>query len=287
MTPGAECCWTPGNPTGPARRCPLRRAGSAARRGQRHQEDAPAADQAPYWAAPAGELPHHGQYLLAHRQHCGQGRKHHKQEEQGSPPAAAIHVVEHGGHGVKQQAGAGVDLHPIGKAGREHDQPRHDGHKGIQQDDVHRLPHQGPLLADVAAENGHGADAQRQREKGLSNGRVHHIAGDPGQVRHQVKPQALRRTVQGEAVNSQHQHQQQKQQHHVFGDPLQAALQAEAQNAEGHRHRHRQIGHVDARVRDHCGKPQILAVSREKLHEIVHDPAGDHRVKRHQGDAAE
>ena len=68
-------------------------------------------------------------------------------------------MVEHGGHGVKQQAGTGIDLHPIGEAGREHDQSRHHRHKGVQHDDVHRLPHQGALFSDVAAENGHGTHA--------------------------------------------------------------------------------------------------------------------------------
>ena len=86
--------------------------------------------------------------------------KHHKQKEQCTPPAAACHMVKHGGHGIKQQARTGVDLHLKGKACRENNQPRNNRHKGIKKYDMQRFAHQRMFLIDIAPENCHRADTQ-------------------------------------------------------------------------------------------------------------------------------
>ena len=133
-------------------------------------KDAYPAGHAALGPAPAGELPHAGQDVFKHRQLGGKGGEHHEQEEQGAPDAAAVHVVEHGGHGIEEQGGAGVDFDAVGEAGREHDEAGQDGHQGVQGDDVDGFAHQGAFLADVAAEDGHGADADAPAEERLVHG---------------------------------------------------------------------------------------------------------------------
>ena len=64
--------------------------------------------------------------------------------------------------------------------GGEDDEPRHKGHKGIQQRDPDGLPGKAVLLADVAAEDGQGADAQGEGEEGLAHAGLLRLWGHPG-----------------------------------------------------------------------------------------------------------
>ena len=142
----------------------------AQRRGERQQEDANAADQAALFTVPAGQIADAGQDVLKHGKLGGERREHHEQEEQGAPEAAAAHVVEDSRHGIEQQRRAGVDFDAVGEAGREHDEAGHDGDKRVHQNDVDGFTHQGALLADVAAEDRHGTDADAQGEERLVHG---------------------------------------------------------------------------------------------------------------------
>ena len=254
---------------------------------QRQQKDARAADHTAFRACPAGQLAHHGQDVLADAQHGRQRRKHHEQKEQCAPPAAPGHVVENAGHRVKQQAWPGSDFQPVGEAGREDDDARQHRHKGVQRDDVQRLAHEGALLADVAAEDCHAAHADGQRKKRLVHGRHDDAAVDFGKIRHKVEPQPLGGSGKGQAVDGQHQHQHQQRCHHVLGHAFQPALQVEAEQYE-RRHDHRkQIGHVDFRVGEHLRKAEIGVVPSQEFDKIVQNPAGDDRVKRHDGNVAD
>ena len=119
-----------------------------------------------------------------------------------------------------------VGRHAEGEAGREDDQARHDGHEGVQAHDPQGLAGEGAVLALVAAEDGHVADAHGKGEEGLGHGRIEH--GVPAHalhlahVRGQIKAHARARAGQGQAADHQ-QHQDGQQAHH---DDLDHALHA-------------------------------------------------------------
>ena len=88
-------------------------------------------------------------------------------------------------------------------------------------------------------------------------------------------------------MNRQNQHQRKERHHQVLGHALQAALQVKAQHAEAEHHRDQQVDHVDAGIRDHGHEAQIRGLSGEKLHEVIHHPAGYDRIERHQRQVSE
>ncbi len=77
--------------------------------------------------------------------------------------------------------------------------------KGVEHSDVDRLAHQGAALADVAAENRHRADAERQGEERLIHRAHDHVrhAGlrHAAEVRDEVKAQTLARARGADAVD--------------------------------------------------------------------------------------
>ena len=143
------------------------------------------------------------------------------------------------------------------------------------------------ILSDIAAENRHRAHADGEREESLVHRADDNRAGDLRKIRHQIERQALFRARKREAVNGQHDHQHKQQRHHDLGDALQAALQMEAEDAEGEHHRNRQIGHIQAGIPDHADKADICGLSGQKTHKIVDDPARDNGIERHQRHIAE
>ena len=151
------------------------------------------------------------------------------------------------------------------------------------------------ILADVAAEDGHGADADGEGEKGLVHGADDDGAVDLAEIGHQIEAEALLRAAERRAVYSQHQHQYQQRHHHILGHALQSALKVEAQNAKAQHHGDGHIDHVDAGIGDHVDKGVVLAlhegqrldVAGQETHKIVHHPAGDDGVERHEADVAE
>ena len=253
---------------------------------QRQQEDTDAANDAALRTAPAGQLTHTGEDIFKHRKLRGEGREDHEQEEQRTPQAAARHVEEHGGHGVEQQRRTRARGNIIGKACREDDKASHDRHEGVKNDDVHGLAQQGMILADVAAENGHGPDADGQGEERLIHGADYDLPVDLGEVGHQIEREALFRAVEHAAVESQHHHQHEKRHHHVLGHALKAALQVKAQHTEAEGNGDGKVDHVHGGIRDHVDEAEVCGAADEELHEVVHHPAGDDRVEGHQRDVA-
>ena len=256
-----------------------------------------AADQACLLALPAGQVTDAGNDVLEDREDGGHGCEGHEDEEQGAPQAAAHHVVEDVGQGDEHQAGTGICFHTEGGAGREDDQTGGEGHEGVQADDVDSLAHQRTLLLQVAAEDGHGADAQAQGEEGLVHGSDHDVAhtgfGEAVPAGQQVELQTLSGTVQHAAVDSQHDHDGQQSQHHPLGDPLQTALQAERADDGCHCHdgdgveSHGTV--VLGHGREHAG--DAIGIQTDKLtqggvHKVLDHPAGDGAVAHQQDDVA-
>ena len=116
------------------------------------------------------------QDVFKYRRDGGQGRKEQKHKEQRAPQPSARHLIEHVGQRHKNQTEFGIGADAKGKGGGEDDQAGHKGHAGIQHAHVDGLAEEPAFLADVAAENGHGANAQAQGEKGLSHGGVNRLA---------------------------------------------------------------------------------------------------------------
>ena len=138
--------------------------------------------------------------------------------------------------GNEDQAGTAVRLHTVGKAGGENDQSGAQSHQRVQRRHPGRLAHQCALLADIAAKDGHSADAQTQGKERLVHGPGHHIANahflHPRQIRHQVKAQPLAAPGGAHTVDGQHHHNDQQCHHHPLGNALQPLLQAKGAHQE-------------------------------------------------------
>ena len=143
------------------------------------------------------------------------------------------------------------------------------------------------LLADVAAEDGHRAHADREREERLVHRADDDRAGDLGEIGHEIEVQTLCRARERRAVDGEHDHQHQQQRHHILGDALQTALQVEAEDRERNDDRDGQIGDVDARVRDHGDEAKVFGLAGQELDEVIDDPARHDGVERHERDVAE
>ena len=79
-------------------------------------------------------------------------------------------MVEYVGQGHEKQVRTCPRVYVIGRAGGKDDKAAHNSHEGVQQDDADSFPCQPFFLADVAAEDGQGSDAQTQGEEGLAHG---------------------------------------------------------------------------------------------------------------------
>ena len=255
--------------------------------GQRSDGNKDTAEQTTLGTVPAEHLTDTGQNVLEDSQHGGHGSKDHEQEEDAAPQTATLHVVEDGSHGVKQQTGACAHFQIVGKTCGEDDEASGNGHEGIQNNDIDGFTHEGAVLVQIAAEDGHGADAQAQGEEGLVHSADDHIGGNLAQIGQQVEAEAFLGTGKGCAVDSQDDHQTQQSHHHILGDTLQAALQVEAQDckADGNNDQHK--GHIDTGVGDHTDKTQVGGLTDNKLVEVVQDPAGNYGVEAHQADVTE
>ena len=262
---------------------------------QHHQGST--ADQAGLLTIPLRQVPDAGHDILKHREDRGQGCKGHEDEEQAAPDAAASHIIEDIGQGDEHQTGAGIGFHAKGRAGREDDQACSEGHKGIQENDVDGLTHQSPFLLQVAAEDGHCANAQAQREEGLIHGCDDDIP-DTGflklvEVRLQIEGQTFSGILQAAAVDCQQQHDAQQGQHHPLGDPLQTALQAEGADNGCQSYRENGVeahglvilGYRTEVICNGCGI-QSGKLACGGIHKILQQPAGDGAVAHQQDDIA-
>ena len=265
--------------------------------GQRKQSDEHEVHQTGLLAAAAGQLHAAADDVLEHGQHGGKRRKGHEQEEQGAPQPAHGHVGKDVGQGNEDQAGAAGLVHTVGEAGREDDETGGDGHEGIQHHDAGGLAQQGVLLADVAAKDGHCANAKAQGEEGLIHGghqRVDHAhLFHALEVGHEEEAQAFLCAGHEQAVDGQHHHDHQQGDHHDLGHALKAVLQALGayKDAQCH-HEHHPEGH-HAGVCQHFGKlaSHLIGVQACQLTggghvEIVQHPACHGGVEHHEQIAA-
>ena len=174
--------------------------GEAQDAGHGQHSQSSAGDEAGLSALPAGDVPQAGHDVLKHGKHGGQSGKGHEDKEQAAPQPAAGHVVEDVGQGLKYQAGARTGLHTKGGAGGEDDQARGECHEGIQANHIYSLAHKGTLFLQIAAKDGHGADAQAQGEEALVHGCHNDIAGTNFHktvpVRQKIELQTLSRAGQ-------------------------------------------------------------------------------------------
>ena len=186
----------------------------------------------------------------------------------------------------------------VGKAGRENDQTSGDSYEGIQHHDADRLAQQGVLLADIAAEDGHGTDAKAEGEERLIHSgdqRVDHAHFlHPVKVRHKEERKPFLCPGHEQAVDSQHHHNEEQGNHHALGHTLQTTLQTLGahQNAHYH-HEYHPEGHGGG-AGQHFGKltSYLLCVEPCQLAggshvEIVQHPARYGGVEHHQQVAAD
>ena len=154
------------------------------------------------------------------------------------------------------------------------------------------------LLADIAAEDGDGSDAQRQGEKRLSHSGEDRLAQDEpalpvvnqvAEVGLEVEPQALPRPFQQDGVHRQHHHQDQQAHHHHLVHPLHAVAQAldAHQHADAHHNNHIQRHgagrtHQLDKLSSHPFGIQAHKVSPEHFDKVVQQPPGDNGVEHHQ-----
>ena len=181
--------------------------------GETEEQDGDAVDHRRLFPGPAQGVHAGGHDVFEHGDDGGKAGKGHEQEEQTAPQPPAGHVDKDVGQGLENQAGPGVDLHPIAEAGGEDDEPGGDGHKGVQGADAHALTGQSVVLAHIAAEDLHGGHPQAQGEEGLVHGGADDAAKTRGPdvlgIGHQIEPQPLPGAGKGHAVDRQNHDQHQ------------------------------------------------------------------------------
>jgi len=271
--------------------------GEAQHAGHTQDHQGKTADQAGFLPAPVGQIPDTGHDVLKHSKHGGQSGEGHEDEEEAAPQTAQCHVVEDVGQGDEDQGGTCGGFHTESGAGGEDDQTSGQGYKGIQEDHVDGLAHQGTILFQIAAEDGHGTDTQTQGEEGLVHGSHNHIA-DTGvceavPVGQKVEFQTLRSAVQQAAVDGQNDHNAQQCQHHPLGNTFQTTLKAERADdgCQGHgcdgveSHGFGVLGHGGEHFAD-SGSVQSHKFTCGSVHKILDHPAGDGAVAHQQDDVA-
>ena len=239
-----------------------------------------------------------GDDVLEHGDDRGEGREAHEDEEQRAPQLAAGHDVEDVGQGHEDQAGTGAGLHAKGETGREDDQAGHQGDEGIQAHDPHGLTGQGAVLALVAAEDAHGADAHGQGEESLVHGRIddREQAGllQLGGIGRQVEGNARLGAGQGQGADDQGHEDEEQAQHHQLDHALHALLHAHGAHAAAHEHHQGHAHHLGHGVAQggteelaHTGGIQAAQGAAGHVPAVIEHPARDRGVEHHQQVAAD
>ena len=214
--------------------------------------------------------------------------KAHEQEEQRAPQLAERHLVEHARKRDEHEAGTRPRLDAEREACRKDDQARHERHEGVEPRNAHGLARQPPVLVDVAAEDGHGAHADRHREERLAHGGEHRV-GKRGpllcgrgackqlaEVGHEVESEPFSCTRQRDRAHAQHRQHGEQRNHHHLGDPLDSLLQA----CSGHCHAY---GDGDQHERDHLQRIGQKPVVHRRDAGCVLSLERSHRAVRHEG----
>ena len=234
-----------------------------------------------------------GYDVFQHGDDRGEGREAHEDEEEHAPQLSAGHAVEHVGKGDEHEAGTGARIDVEGETGREDDEARHERDERIQQQDVDGLAGQGALLVDVAAEDGHGADAEAQGEERLPHGGIdglpdavlEHLA----EVGLQIEQDAFFGPRQGDGADHQKEHDDKQATHHDFGNALDAPLQPHGADEEpgDDRNGHpadliKRIAERPAEERADLLGRKARKLTRAHVPAVGQHPPGDGRIEHHQ-----
>lgn len=254
-------------------------------------------DEYRFPAAPAEVIHGAGNEVFKDRSYRGERGEGHEDEEQGTPETAGSHVGENLRQGNEDQGRSLVRMHVVGKAGRENDESRQEGHEGIQRRNTDSLAGEGEVIGHVAAENFKGCNPQGQCEEGLVHSCRCHIADarfhGPVPVREEVEFQSRFSSFQEKAVERQHHDKDKEAGHHDLRNPFHPVMEAQSADQETENHGE---GHEDAHfpgVPQHGGKyagngilGDTLERAGQEFPEIPQHPAGDGGVVHHEEIAA-
>ena len=226
----------------------------------------------------------------------GERREAHEHEKQRAPQLPQRHLVEHVGQRDEHERGALIGGDGEGEACGEDDEAREDGHGGVQAADAQGLARERVLLADTAAEDLHGRDAERQREERLAHGRIHRVpetgqaAGEHlAEVGYQVELQARVGAGQRDGAHHEQRHDAEQGDHHHFRDTLDALLQAQAADEKADDHHGEHPAHHLGGVGEHGAEDASDAIgiesdegARGHFRHVSEHPAADGGVEHHE-----
>ena len=78
-------------------------------------------------------------------------------------------MLKHSRKGKKHQVGTGIGRNPVSEASWEDDKARHNGNQGIHACNAYGLTRELVVTSNVAAENGHTANANGKHEERLAH----------------------------------------------------------------------------------------------------------------------
>ena len=192
-------------------------------------------------------------------------------------------------------------MHPVGEAGGDDDDTRRDGDKRVEQADVQRLAEKRAVASDVAAEDRHRADAEREREERMVHRLDDHLDDADGLHARKVGDEIEREPgraavlrVQAQAVHGEDDNEHKEAEHESLRHALNALLETgHADARRGRRHRKHRRRHGQ-RIAEHTAERRadgggIEADERAGRHarEVDEHPARDRRVEHHEDDVAE
>ena len=186
----------------------------------RHRQDADKQRGRGTCAAPAeSEIVHDaGDDVLEDGEHRGQRGEAHEREEERAPEPSGRHRVEDVGQRDEDESRTLRGFDSKREARGDDDKARQDRDERVERSDVHRLSEELVPAPDVAAEDGHRADAQRQREERLVHRLDEHIADaylpDLCEVGHEVERHALPGAWQEDAAHGEDKNERDQHAHH-------------------------------------------------------------------------
>ena len=275
-----------------------------ARQAQQHEQNGGYGDST---AAPHAEFVHRPAYeILEHGDNRGKSREAHEHEEKRSPYIAQRHFREYGGKSNEHERGTRIGRDAIREACGENDEARKNGNDSVERRNRNGLARQAALAANVATEDFHCGNAERQREERLSHCGVDRLAKrrpllsrriaskQLAEIGNKVKRDALARSRQGNRANAQRNHDDKERGHHDFRNALDAFLQAQAahEKTDEHNDDHppdelRGVGqHARKRRSDRIGIGRGK-LARSHFGNVREHPARNRRVKHEQHVAAD
>ena len=231
----------------------------------------------------------------------GKRRARHEDEEERAPETAKRHVVEDVRESRKNKAWTLVGMDAVGKASGDDDEARGDGDERVEDADVEGFAEERAVAADVAAEDRHGTNADREREEGVIHGfgddlddadRFHTC-----EVGDEIKGETFESGIMGikvDGVDGENHNQNEEAQHEPFRNAFDALLESDgaddcrgnSDDSHGDAHgewvaEHTNKGSADAFW---CEARKSAAAHADKVDE---HPACDGRIEHHEEEVAE